>query len=490
MGKTLLLSLITLLCFNSYAQNYRCVQPGAKHYFINDGNYLRGIRVDSVRISGTDTIIYPFRSPRGRYELNQKLNMSSGSWLGKTIIEKQDGTSLFDNYWGDTVVIKTRAALYDKWIFYDDTTKIFYEAEVTRIDTQTINGQLDSVKTITLWAKDNNGVVSSDVLNNTQILISKSFGFVQVCDLYIFPLHEPGKPYKRGFDYFLDNYCNTNSSGKINYIFRLTDFHSPTNFEINDFHIGDEFGYSYYNYGGSDIISRITILQKDTISSNEIKYTYDQIAEYKDHSSGMPKYYTNRNVVSSSTNAALLLDTTYMPEESTQPDAFWYYPDDTSFCYKSKAYEYFDNFIFAADSTVNTFEPCGHGGKYKIGIGVIVYNRCFDPTPGYQSAQYLGYVKKDGKECGGKHYFNISDVKEQQTIVYPNPASEVINIDFQQNNKPYTIKLLGTDGRLIKKADCTGTSKLDVRDVPDGIYYLLISADGVKNNTSKIVIRH
>src|SRR5690606_34543387 len=98
--------------------DYQCLQGGVKRYY--EGKHLRGMRIDSIVVEGSDLVYYPFRSCRGNINsLFPVLDTNGGSWLGKRVVLKADGSTLFDNLWGDTVVIKSQANVGESWIFYD-----------------------------------------------------------------------------------------------------------------------------------------------------------------------------------------------------------------------------------------------------------------------------------------------------------------------------------------------------------------------------------
>jgi hypothetical protein len=102
-----LISIIFLACSATLsAQNYDCLQFGPKNYFINGSGDVRGIRIDSIHTSGSDTIFYPYRTVRMSDYILGSTNIDSfgGSWLGKNVIKQADGTFLFDNIW-DTLII-------------------------------------------------------------------------------------------------------------------------------------------------------------------------------------------------------------------------------------------------------------------------------------------------------------------------------------------------------------------------------------------------
>src|SRR4051812_6776223 len=128
--------ILVAILFSSYlcnAQNYQCLQSGVKHYFINGNGYLRGIRIDSVKVIGTDMFFHPFKTLRGYhpdYGGAFTFDGAAGSWLGEEVIMQADGTFLFDNTSKDTTVIKSQASVGDSWIFYSDSSVNYYTATV------------------------------------------------------------------------------------------------------------------------------------------------------------------------------------------------------------------------------------------------------------------------------------------------------------------------------------------------------------------------
>src|SRR6185295_4526018 len=103
--KRTLLFIFLFTAYFCHAQNYQCLQSGVKHYFTNENGYLRGIRIDSARLSGTDSVFYPFHT--GRNFTGIVTDTNGSSWLGKKVIKQTDGTFFFRNYASDTVIVKT-----------------------------------------------------------------------------------------------------------------------------------------------------------------------------------------------------------------------------------------------------------------------------------------------------------------------------------------------------------------------------------------------
>jgi hypothetical protein len=78
--------------------------------------------------------------------------------------------------------------------------------------------------------------------------------------------------------------------------------------------------------------------------------------------------------------------------------------------------------------------------------------------------------------------------------VYPNPASKLINININSSgNGLYRIRLYNHIGQLIKQQSTKVSNqviKMQVGDMPDGIYQLEVFKDGLKLESHKVLINH
>lgn len=492
MKKLIPFIIFSLFSINALAQNYRCVQPGVKRYFTNNNHYLRGVRVDSVKTVGTDTVLYLFRTPRGRYGTDSNMNplqldVNGGSWLGKTITIKPDGTHEIPNYWGDTVIIKSQAQLNESWIIYDDTTSHWYEAAVTEIDTMTVLGTIDTVKTITLTAKHLTTINTNDPLHNQKIRISKNYGLVTTCDFYMFPLHEPGIAYKQGFDFYTDN------AGYFS--FNLTEFHNPKMTELNNWQVGDLLERKFESVGTGafgNIIEVDYISQKNIINGDKIIYTINRWRETTPSYFGPPPpppVVTTPSIENLSFGANLLFDVLPTPEEVGNTFFYSYNPIDTQFCETSPFYSYRTNFVFY--NYVHQGEMCGRSYSYKIGIGTIRTYECTGMgPPSYYLRQFI-YLKRNGVPCGKHIPLNIIE-SEYKVIcnIHPNPANEQITININSQQK-YKLTIINAMGQVLKTIETDKQElTIPVADLPNGVYYLAIKNEAGIVSNEKVIVQH
>ena len=72
--------------------------------------------------------------------------------------------------------------------------------------------------------------------------------------------------------------------------------------------------------------------------------------------------------------------------------------------------------------------------------------------------------------------------------VYPNPASDVINVSVNKAVDA-TISIIDVTGKVVKTSALNGmTTALNTSDLTSGIYHVKIT-DGASTSTQKVVIR-
>ncbi|MDP1726000.1 MAG: DNRLRE domain-containing protein [Bacteroidota bacterium] len=73
-------------------------------------------------------------------------------------------------------------------------------------------------------------------------------------------------------------------------------------------------------------------------------------------------------------------------------------------------------------------------------------------------------------------------LNEKGFILYPNPSTGIFNLTFENNGKPYTIRILNINGQLIEKKENITTDKLvinnDKMSNNKGIYFVEVECNG------------
>ncbi len=476
-----ILSLLLLLIYaTAGSQNYGLVLPGKLQYYANSRHYIRAARVDSVTVNGTGSVYHLFATPRGNYMANATLDTEGGSWLGKIIITKADGTILIPGYYGDTAKLKTQATPGDKWVFYESCN---YKAQATviDIDTLSIGGSTDSIKTIMLTTND-----TTDILHGCRIVISKHNGIIQTPDLYLFPQN------KAGTDYFFDEATN-HSPDKQNIIFKQTDFENPDILDIYDYDTGNIFltrhtvGIQGINQPPSFTLEHIT--DKKT-SGHSTTYTVTGWRQnyYPPAPTG---YYTQGYTGTLRYLSGQLHDTDYLPEEYGSRHLLFQDLTDTQYCTKGM-YMSRNNLLHYGGTGVQVAnaEPNTTTLKYKKGLGVV-YRYDYHGSGAGATDEYTKTAIYKGFPCGDYPKLSVKrNTPEKPKIqIYPNPAHDRIYIKLPEQGE-YQIALTNTLGQSLMQTKATeDTIEIDTRDLPVGIYGITIS-DQNNVTISKVLIGH
>jgi hypothetical protein len=484
--KKLLFLLLLISGYISTAQNYSCLQYGVKHFFINRNGYLRGIKIDSIKTSGATTTYFPFHTPRGAYSTSPYssiiLNPNGGSWLGKEVKQFNDGTFIFDNYWNDSVVIKTQANIGDTWVFYRDSSSLYYKATVVSIDTMTILSSLDSVKRIAINAFNTAGPDTADPLNNFVISLSKNNGFNEVMDLYTFPYHKPDSVYRLGLDFYLDrstcNSSNVNNNAGLpvapnptTTLFKLIDFINPSEQQLYDWNTGDViqsehtegilvYGGATYNFLSDTVVSK-------TITGHFVNYVINGTHCSCSYPNPCALIY-REGAHSFSDNIYPILDTSQMPESSRYHGQYvFYYPDDTGYCSLTPAYTL----------VVPAYNTGGLGwlleqSSYKLGIGTTEFRHA-DGEPIFETDNLL-YYNINGTRCGMPLVVNDPKLNPSSFAVSPNPiTSEVIITGTRKITEVLIFNLFGQE--VLRSELDNEVAHIDVSGLEAGFYLVRIN---------------
>lgn len=469
--------LLLLSCEYAYTQNYRCVNPATKVFYANGLYYLKGMRIDSVRTSGSETILYPFHCYRDAGY--PRLDSAGASWMGREIIERADGVTMFVTQYYDTIFINTTAKRFDSWTFYKDTMGLHYEAKVIGVDTAMVMGKVDSVKTIQLTSYTNTTINTGDSLNNLVIKLSEDHGLIQCPDLGIFPM--------KNFDYLLCTYTNSVNpyivKAKANLSFKLIDFNNPTYKDLYDFNIGDKLLEEFiesYRYQYAEYTLR-TVISKDTSISGQVTYAYNVWDQIYIPGSSYHTFGRYENVTYASNR---FIDTSYMPEEWGSRYFYYYYPDDTSFCIKG-AYMRTYNGIMYPQHEVQTFEPVYMAKTFKKGIGSFDSTKTPGAGPGPDETKITAIYK--GYSCGEMPYLFINNINYSKPAIYPNPATDHLTITGNTSIKFVTLSNI--TGQLLKQEETSkSTFTLNINDIQPGIYLLKITFADNTNFQQKVTI--
>ena len=243
--KKLFLFLFIISSFCAFSQNWSIINSNERYHYktrVADF-YTNTVQVDSFKLDGLDFIFYlntickpcDTCSILGTYIANQE------QCFNKIVRKMSNGNYAF--YLPDTFYINANDAIGDTWIYRINALDTIY-ASISNIDTASVLGIPDSVKTILLS-------------NNDTLLLSKNHGMIQMkeqSDSQVFEL--------------------------IGLQTQQVGFTLPTWREFYDFNVGDSFFYyiihdeSGHHEDNEFQYKKIYILSKTITDTSLIYYTY------------------------------------------------------------------------------------------------------------------------------------------------------------------------------------------------------------------------
>jgi len=482
------LFLICTLCVilsKLYAQDFQSVNANRIAYFSFYGNDFIFLRIDSVAYKG-DSVYYPQRSLENvDYDC---FSPTSPSWAGSKIIIRPNGTNIYFNRNNDSVVIKTQAALYEKWIAYHIRDSIIVEAEVTKLQSDTLLGLTDSVKTIQFRVLDANSKPLQNQLSQITLELTQHYGWKTAMNFNLFPnLTASYFPVQESRTCMLVGL----SDPKVG-------IQNLTWFDVYDFQPGDMLHvyrnyydccgvspcnhyhrriiYNYLNrvdypdsivYNIEREIHNLTIQHNDTVEINGTRNTVREVIHRN------PKFdkLSGEVIISENGNSIRMI----FQNIGGQIEKYWEIPFGQRHNDSCWSWMIVDG---------------GLALHYIKGLGNPDYN--YDEICS-GSLQQTQYYKKGTKEWGTPFDFTgVETLSVPQIIkVYPNPAYQTILIETDKQLEATTIQFFTIDGRQVLTADlCEGKQEIDVSDLTPGLYFYTIIAQREQSFSGKIVIAH
>jgi len=478
---------IILNIFSLMAQNYQTVNSGAPRFFIDTTGYIRAIKMDSAGVSGSDSLLYPFKTARDTLSISFSIGCIDGygpSWIGHTVIIRTNGTNIFLNKENDSIYFNTQAQTGNSWTLYTFQNGDYVEATVLSVAYVQVLASSDSVKYISLQVKDFAGNNIIHPLNGKQFILSKDNGLVQLYDFYFFP------------DY---NSFDANSNK-----FVLSNDHIPTIGEINDFDVGDEFetrSYICTPPGNPGRYVRYILLSKNVSpAADTICYHFftREVAYWVDWN---PTPHLDSLVTIGVIDTCVTnLNSPWingMPEQSLGVTTGWHQFKmfrNNMYCGKIRIVnESGWNFWNTTDSCLvsNNFEPHYISSTMITGCYPSLFLNSY-PAMMYCAETYLTYMKKDICIYGVPYLWtSANEVFVPNGIaIYPNPAFSELIIEMPFSNS-FRIEIFNMTDKIVHTENFFGNQKqsIPVENLPNGVYFLKITS---QQGTSfkKIIISH
>lgn len=474
---------------NNPSHDYQTVYSNRVAFFENSEKQIKALRIDSVKVD-IDSVFYPFTTIQ---EVSENcFSPYKASWIGEKVVVKPDGTNLFFNRDGDTIILKTRARLNESWIAFQHGNDFRVKATVQSVGLNTFLGLTDSVKTISLTVTDQNENTLEHPLNNMELKISKNYGFVETLNFNLFPDIEVHHTQEQLETYSLVGLTNPEVGVQ-----------NLTWFEVNDFQPGDElhvleessswegwnaeYGYSITNKANYKYLKRT-----DYLDSIVYLIAIKQSIEKVTHES------SSLEVLLDTVKSVITVNPAFdkLPGEPIIDDIYLvvynFYMTSGTILSKTNPKQY-ENFHAKNDSCwgMIIFDGCARNNTYFKGLGGPYY-KCTNCCSLGGEERKLVYYKKGEIEWGEKLVITgVLEIKSSDDLqFFPNPAESFVTISNPSNIHIKTIELTDFSGRVVKtwRALELVENTLNIQHISPGIYLLkAVTEKGIK--TGKLVVQ-
>lgn len=478
---------ILIFSFSLQAQNFKTVTPLTENFYQKSnysGNDFLVLKIDSVTTSGTETIYHPMRSFRGNIDSNGCLVPNDTSWMGIQIVQQSNGDETYFTLNLDSIHIKCGATLNQNWHLYDFANGDYFEATVTALNVQSVLGNPDSCKVITLQKKDALGNNLSDIWNNKSIILSKNYGAVKMYGWRDFP--------------------SDTSTMNISYSIATGGEGNLTADKIFDFAVNDVYEYtnqwnaapatSGIRYERYQVLNKYIAANSDTIIYEydykyyQKSYTYNPL----DSSISMGEdtllqtHIFSQNNLINSFAAQLVIDSS----------GLWGTTAGT-IQRQFKLASYYNNkmskMVYPHYSVFNY--PCIENGLnwcvnpyyyYAEGIGMT------EKSEGSACPYtYLSYFLKGTETYGTPVDWSIllsanENEFEHKISVYPNPAVNEVSI---KSNVAGELSVYNSNGQKVFIYELQNETSVKISHLPPGIYFYSVTNDKGKRSGKFVVVQ-
>ena len=154
-----------------------------------------------------------------------------------------------------------------------------------------------------------------------------------------------------------------------------------------------------------------------------------------------------------------------------------------------------------AFSEYSTYEWTVDGGDITSGQGTNELTVYWTAAQG--STTYVDVTESKIENCQGiaetfevtiDECVGVEELTEGNINVFPNPANSILNISLDNiSSSKVEIKMFNAQGKIalikeINNTDSESTTKLDVSNLPQGIYLLSIKSNGIEIARKKVII--
>lgn len=465
----------------SFSQQYRLIdQNRIRTYGIDSTDYFF-VKVDSIKIQGTDSIFYFNRYIDTSISAEcQRVNIDT-QFIGPKMVKLNDAeeTNVFFNRNGDSIFIKLNQPVGTFWRLFNYSDGKHIRATVApKMYFTVLPETFDSVYRLLLNVYDDAFILQPDsIMNGAKMEVSKNYGLVEFKNFYSFP-NDTLATFLKGITNPENNIVDVNSKHAFN------------------FQLGNEFHYITEKSVG-EIESFYSLKKEKFFVLDKIQYedsvTYIMYhAAWETTFSGFEAPDTIRSI-DTVTVTYRYADYAFLDSlEMTllQANNFGYsdfFKSDTIFwgrAYK-EVYDWFD--YDASENCLSNPENIHFPEqRYGDGIGIMHYK---------DSTNVVNYITIDqvwfqkGLEVWGEpidfEELGVVDVKDiiasAQIQLYPNPANAIIHFTLPEMENKIEINITDMQGKnvLSQISNTSSAMQLNISELTPGFYILHITGEKI-----------
>lgn len=482
--------ILIITSFSVHAQNWKVIPANGSMFTHDNTDYYYPVWIDSVGVSGTDSIFYFARTigyvdsiPQGYY------HPAAPSWTGYYAIKNIDSVMFF-NHKILPLLIKPNEPIGSTWIFCDADSNLIFHAKVDSIIEETILGNIDSVKYISIQATDTLGNPVNHVMNHT-LKIGKTTGLMQAYPFFGFMPVSAMTNYF-GYEFFNvpDGILSISGNGKtgVTDIDYLDAFNYQENSKVYIYSSGYAHTPGYPIYENSQHFLLQEFNYKSTFGNiDSIQFEYHQCKKLIDYVDSSNNYIsegdysvtykelnsTNYILMSKRCGTKVKLDTNNLQIgipvllKHTSGRIGKVLPYMCGIFY----YEKFNDSLYAPPlCDCEVYQPYYYknlGGPY-IKTAYMQYYMHERTLIGFSdSTQTWGTLKT----CG--EILSVEENNELSFRLFPNPVKDVLNIEFE-TSQTGIVRIFDARGTLIYNLDIENQDRIEINsaEFPTGIYIL------------------
>lgn len=500
---------LVFLSLNGFAQNWSLIQEDNVSFYLpnetiigelyNAHRNIISIRIDSINIDGGDSIFHFNRVLKESTECEYGYALHQPQFLQAEV--KKIATDYYFSG-NESFIIKSRASLAEQWNFNDTIT-----ATVAQLDTQTVFGILDSVRTISLSSGDSIQVSKHFGILRFPYIFGRSDYFYRLAGLKT-PITDYGTTIANTkdifgglqagdkFEYYTSLYHGSLGSaserilfvinevsiteGKVDISVRGTSFGCSTRDDesIPEEHRSNRWRTHFSDYPVEDFI--VSYLSK--YSREVVQHSLSREGTRGGDLTGHPVYtrplhgfteYCGRTFKTRKIDygGGSTYDTIYY-SWNNRPAEGCYLP----YSALASSYLYPDNYVFAE------------------GLGII-YSRIGDVTISlkafrigdFQCGEFSDFFPAEEKKIDVKKD-GLIETYEAFTI-YPNPFSEEINVQIPGDHSiSGVLEIFNTTGSRLQSIPFEGnTLQLNLSSLPRGLYLLRYRSGSTISSVERMI---